>query len=402
MVKDNEPDFAINNDFTQDKLKLPSFTFTLAQKTAAQNLVLAVKKLVSASGWREKEIINLPEYQEWVNAIKDYSVTKLCGSWVDTDVSDRSLKLDLLNLRDDQVYELSQFSADVINKIRKDLGVNNLAGCAVANPKMVSLAQEISRLGMENPDNRPGYDIYTLKKAAYDHGLTSEKVSEADRKIAATNPYGEMLMIVGNDQFTAWISIAEAKEQIVKAIANLMLINNGNASSLGCAEKLIGVLAIPNNTFNDNIECIGTTLSFKDLKYNSVIRPSYLVHIIQSESWQIIDRNEENSQSGHSQPTDPQLKDKEAKKQPEPQPNQLPIDDIPDKSILYSSQSSAIEEVVTTGGTMNGPRTKQTDNHDPFTEKDELQEHNRFNALKRLLKDVVVAIAYLLGLKKVN
>lgn len=398
MVKDGEP--KIDNN-VGDNLNLPSFTFTFVQKVAAQNLILAVKKLVNANGWDEKKVVSLPEYQVWLNAIKGYSATELYGGWRDTAISDRSLQVNLLNMRDDQVYELSQFSADVINKLRNDLGVNNLVGDAMANPRMVSTVQEVSRLGMENPDRHPGYDLYALKKAAYDHGMTAEDATTADRQIASTNPYGEMLMILANDQFTPQISVAEAKERIVSAVANVALISNGKGNRLGSAERVIGVLSIPNDKFDDNNEYVGATISFKELEYDSVTRPSYLVHLIQHESWQDVDDTEE--AASHPQTSDQPATGGEVKSNPittqlsadgelsAMQPSRGPVADPP---VADELEEATMEPVA------DSPvRTRQGD---PAAEKDELQEHNRVKALQSLLTDVVMAVFYLLGLKRYN
>lgn len=400
MVKDGKS--KIDNSVA-DNLNLPSFTFTFVQKVAAQNLILAVKKLINTNEWDEEKVINLPEHQAWLNAIKGYSATKLYGSWQDTAISDRSLQVDLLNMRDDQVYELSQFSADVINKLRNDLGVSNLVADAMANPRMVSTVQEVSRLGMENPDSHPGYDLYALKKAAYDHRMITEDATAADRQIASTNPYGEMLMILANNQFTPQISVAEAKERIVSAVANVALISNGKC--LGSAEKIIGVLSIPNDRFDDNNEYVGATISFKKLKYDSVIRPSYLIHLIQHESWQDVDDVEE-EESIHSQMSDQGATGEEAK-------NETITNRFSDNSELSAMQPSrktvtdspATSELPEKKKTMGEPTDEspaRTAQGDTIAEKDKFQGHNRIKALKIVLTEVIIAVAYLLGLKKYN
>lgn len=57
-------------------------------------------------------------------------------------------------------------------------------------------------------------------------------------------------------------------------------------------------------------------------------------------------------------------------------------------------------EEVTREPTVDSPARARRG--DPAAEKDELQEHNRVKALQSLLTDVVMAVVYLLGLKRYN
>lgn len=248
------------------KQNLPNFNFTADQKSTAQNYVKAINRILSSGNWSSAEFSQVPEFQAWENAM----TTKQGIKWQDNSAADQKKQINLKSLTVDQVKELSLFSAAVMNNLRNELGISNLTGKAVVTTGMISEAKEVSELYNRDDPKGNGHYIYALKKAAFDHGMTSQDATNADKFVSAGNGYGESLFGLGNSEFTNTISMAAAKGEIVSAIANMLFNDKGGL--MGHADSMIGLY---DNGKNDYL---GTSLSFSS---QNPEMDEHLTHFIQ-------------------------------------------------------------------------------------------------------------------------
>lgn len=275
---------------------VPTFTFTDAQKTATQEFIKAVKNYIDANNhyFNSSDIgtnaITKTAYENWQTAMQmvknpnDYyetqaAIKQITGNWVDTHTSDKNEKLDLMHLSREQVTELSQFAAAVINEIRNSLGVSGIVGKEVVTQGLVGLAQEVGEQYSTRTDETSGHYIYALKKANYDYGLYPTAPTDADKQAGGINDQGESLATKMSPNYTSTETMADAKAEIVDSIVS-MLINDAG-SSMGHAESMVGMYTLVNSA--NNQEYLGASISYQHISD----WPAHLIHFMQFNPWDI-------------------------------------------------------------------------------------------------------------------
>ena len=280
---------ALNTD-TSEEVSLPHFNLTTAQKTATQAYVQDIENYFAThtNGWSSSDFSNLPHFQEWENAMTDSSYVESNGDvhsvayndWSDTNTTDKSTTVDLNNMTDAQIQDLSNFTAAVINQLRKNLGIGKVVAKAVVTTGMVSLAKEVAQEYAARTDTNSGHWIYGLHKAAYDHGLNQTPATDSEKQAKGSNEFGESLGAAGSAAYTDNnATIAEVKEQIVSTIAR-MLFNDANAG-MGHAMSMIGVYSLQSTNVANNKEYLGTSASAQRINFGGPVYNAHLIHIMQ-------------------------------------------------------------------------------------------------------------------------
>ena len=241
--------------------------------------------LIHTNGWSSSDFSNLPHFQEWENAMTDSSYVESNGDvhsvayndWSDTNTTDKSTTVDLNNMTDAQIQDLSNFTAAVINQLRKNLGIDKVVAKAVVTTGMVSLAKEVAQEYAARTDTNSGHWIYGLHKAAYDHGLNQTPATDSEKQAEGSNEFGESL---GEATYTDNnATIAKVKDQIVSTIAG-MLFDDANAG-MGHAMSMIGVYSLQSTNVANNKEYLGTSASAQGINFGGSVYNAHLIHIMQ-------------------------------------------------------------------------------------------------------------------------
>ena len=280
---------ALNTD-TSEEVSLPHFNLTTAQKAATQAYVQDIKNYFAThtNGWSSSDFSNLPHFQEWENAMTDSSYVESNGNvhsvayndWSDTNTTDKSTTVDLNKMTDAQILDLSNFTAAVINQLRKDLGIGNVVAKAVVTTGMVSLAKEVAQEYAARTDTNSGHWIYGLHKAAYDHGLNQTPATDSEKQAEGSNEFGESLGVASSSAYTDNnAKIAEVKDQIVSTIAG-MLFDDAN-EGMGHAMSMIGVYSLQSTNAANNKEYLGTSASAQRINFGGPVYNAHLIHIMQ-------------------------------------------------------------------------------------------------------------------------
>ena len=275
---------ALNTD-TSEEVSLPHFNLTTAQKAATQAYVQDIKNYFAThtNGWSSSDFSNLPHFQEWENAMTDSSESNgdvhsvAYNDWSDTNTTDKSTTVDLNNMTDAQIQDLSNFTAAVINQLRKNLGIDKVVAKAVVTTGMVSLAKEVAQEYAARTDTNSGHWIYGLHKAAYDHGLNQTPATDSEKQAEGSNEFGESLGAAAYTDNNA--TIAEVKDQIVSTIAG-MLFDDANAG-MGHAMSMIGVYSLQSTNVANNKEYLGTSASAQRINFGGPVYNAHLIHIMQ-------------------------------------------------------------------------------------------------------------------------
>ena len=199
------------------------------------------------------------------------------NDWSDTNTTDKSTTVDLNNMTDAQIQDLSNFTAAVINQLRKNLGIDKVVAKAVVTTGMVSLAKEVAQEYAARTDTNSGHWIYGLHKAAYDHGLNQTPATDSEKQAEGSNEFGESL---GEATYTDNnATIAKVKDQIVSTIAG-MLFDDANAG-MGHAMSMIGVYSLQSTNVANNKEYLGTSASAQGINFGGSVYNAHLIHIMQ-------------------------------------------------------------------------------------------------------------------------
>jgi SEC10/PgrA surface exclusion-like protein/LPXTG-motif cell wall-anchored protein len=281
----------------QAETSIPEFKLTDDQKTTTQNLVKAVKRLISnkmeeyAQGgsvsFGTADIQNLTEFDAWRAAMTVSGAADVSGNvnpqmynnWVDQNSADQQAQVDLKNMTKAQVTDLSEFVAATLNKLQSDLGISGQVGKNIVTSGMISYAKEVADNYVASQSAQDGHYIYGLQNAAYDHGFANQKNTNPD-DYAPTNCYGESLGTELSSEDTKDTTMAKVKNQVVSTIAG-MLFNDDNGSEMGHAISMTGIdsitLGSQSNPVKVEDEYLGASSS------NSVINDwnARQIHILQ-------------------------------------------------------------------------------------------------------------------------
>lgn len=121
------------------------------------------------------------------------SLSGTYNNWQDTNRADQNEEVNLKNLTQDQVNTLSEFTSAILNNLRKAAGIDDLVGKTIVTKGMENHAKEVADLYAAEPQLGDGHYIYALKQAAYDHGLTVNPATTADKVTRPSNSFGESL-----------------------------------------------------------------------------------------------------------------------------------------------------------------------------------------------------------------
>lgn len=270
---------------------IPSFSFTTAQKTTTQQFINEVAPIMRSGNFDSKSFYKLANYPAWQHAMS----TKQSLNWQDSNAADQTTILDLDHLTLDQVNILSEFAAAIMNEIRQELGISGTVGTAVATSGMSGVAQEVATLYGERTDTTPHHYVYALKKAAFDHGLSRQDATTADKYTVLSNNLGESLLTSGSVNYTNHMTMAQAKENIAKAINDMLF--NDSGSAMGHAMSMIGVYSILPDSQGRTNDYVGASISFNNINFNfgtnksPRIYPSHLIHFMQYTGWEIDQNN---------------------------------------------------------------------------------------------------------------
>lgn len=242
-----------------DALKnvLPTFNFTTDQITATKALAKEIKYDVDHDQYYGTySIQNANAFQKWANVMTNSQLDESASDWTDNIEKDVNEIVDLKNVTDAQVNELSIFAAGLLNKIANQLGISDIVSKEVATVGASAIAGEVARMAAKD-DITDGHYIYALHQAYYDHGLSSTQPTDSEKIAADENRYGESLSTYYSTALPSQMSMAEVKEQLVQGIAHMLFDDAG--STMGHTISMCGLDTIDNA---NKTQVIGVAPSF--------------------------------------------------------------------------------------------------------------------------------------------
>lgn len=274
---------------------LPHFSFSEAQKQAAQDYLGQLVNLVKADQFEADQLKDLPAYKTWAQTMKlsaaddpERGLTALYHNWEDEDAHDQQVQLDLGQLSAQQGRELSVFTAHVLNQLRQALGISQVVGRAVATDGMASLAQEVAELAQTKPSyaTEDGHYLYALHQAAYDHGMANEAATD-DEKIISDQPYyGENLGTLSSLTLNEHLTLADAKDEIVRTIAEILC--GKRRPNFASVNAIIGALSLPAGVHGGHQSYVGTSISYSPhVMVNGEAIAAHQVHLMIYEGYQV-------------------------------------------------------------------------------------------------------------------
>lgn len=262
--------------YAQENL-LPTFSFTAEQKALTQQLAREAKavddQVIPLGGWLgDSAITGAPAFNEWATKMTDTTLEAYqagdyenylerlkpyYGDWTDQLKSDKNETVDLTNVTDAQVHELSTFTAALLNRISQELGIDNIVSKEVATQGAAAVAKEVAQISTR--DNVfGGHYLRALHTAYYDHGLTNSPADEPRYQTADSNDMGESLSTYGDSEISGpKMSMAKVKENLVQSIAGMIFADGG--SQMGHAISMLGLDTIDNP---NNEQIIGVAPSY--------------------------------------------------------------------------------------------------------------------------------------------
>lgn len=256
-----------------DQSPLPTFKFTDQQKQLTQSLVQEYMAYLKEghSIATSNDVMNLPSFKAWQSAMT-YSggwhmdhddLGEFLGvSWTDENAQDKATVIDLNHMSTDNVQELSQWTAAVLNQITAELGIQKYVGKIVVTSGMVGMAQEVAALTSENNQSGYGHYLYGLNKAAYDYGLTDDTqyvTDEYKNSCSGSNKFGESADSMASSDYSTKITMAGAKESILVTIKNMLA--NDSSSFNQHTTALLGITNLMNNDPQVPGQVLGVSIS---------------------------------------------------------------------------------------------------------------------------------------------
>lgn len=237
---------------------MPTFTFTPEQTAATQRFINDVAPIMRSGNFNSNDFYRLSSFAAWQAAM----TTRQGLNWQDQNGDDQKIILDLDHLTADQVNTLSKFTAAILAQVRQQLGIAGTVGTAVATSGMGDVAQEVATLYGERTD--------------------------------------------GNVNYTNRMTMAQAKNVIVRAVNDMLF--NDRGSAMGHAMSLLGVYSILPDSQGRTVDYVGTSISYSNVNFNTD-RPdkapnvyrSHLIHFMQYTSWEIASHNSASERAKQAQ-----------------------------------------------------------------------------------------------------
>ena len=264
------------------KNALPTFNFTADQIAATQALAKEIADDIANNRYfGTYSIQNANTFQNWANVMTNSQLAESAKGWTDNIEKDVDETVDLKNITDAQVNELSIFTAELLNKIANQLGISDIVSKEVATVGASEIAGEVARMAAQD-DITSGHYIYALHQAYYDHGLSTTQPSDSEKQAADVNEYGESLSTYFSTNLPSQMSMAEVKEQLVQGIAGMIFADMN--SNMGHTISMCGLDTIGNA---NRKQIIGVAPSFaKSRSFNAIS-----FHINQPDAYELDSSN---------------------------------------------------------------------------------------------------------------
>lgn len=214
-----------------------------------QNLIETLQNQLKSLQDSSQNKITIPDMDKYEKAYRDYQgktheltqadkdymdAARVKNKYVASDV-DKNEDVDINNISDEQVRDISSFTVNLLNQIRRQFGWED----DVVSDGAIQFARDVANGYLEHHFNEGGHDIDAVNDAAKKNGL-----SYKDAKQAGIQGYEDMTSISIS---TPHLSMADLKGKVYDAI-NSMIFSDGHGYDdwggpryeLGHARGLIG------------------------------------------------------------------------------------------------------------------------------------------------------------------